>query len=95
MIEKLKEWAGQNKVVALALAGLVALFVVKKMARRPRRRRRARPARYVRGVSRNGAGRKVASVKRVYTKGGKAKKPWQIKGSLAAKRHMAKLRRMK
>lgn len=95
MIEKLKEWAGQNKAVALAIAAIAGLFILKKMAKKPRRRRRARPVRYVRGTSRNRVGRKVASVKRVYTKGGKAKKPWQIKGSLAAKRHMAKLRRMK
>lgn len=30
-----------------------------------------------------------------YTKGGKAKKAWQIKGSLAAKRHMAQIRKMR
>jgi len=30
-----------------------------------------------------------------YTKGGKAKKPWQIKGSPAARRHMAQIRRMR
>jgi len=30
-----------------------------------------------------------------YNKSGKAKKPWQIKGSLAAKRHMAQIRRMR
>jgi hypothetical protein len=30
-----------------------------------------------------------------YTKGGKAKKPWQIKGSMAARRHMARIRRMR
>jgi hypothetical protein len=28
-------------------------------------------------------------------RGGKAKRPWQIKGSLAAKRHMAQIRRMR
>lgn len=33
--------------------------------------------------------------RRQYTKGGKAKKAWQIKGSLAAKRHMAQIRRMR
>jgi len=30
-----------------------------------------------------------------YHKSGKVKKPWQIKGSLAAKRHMAQIRRMR
>jgi hypothetical protein len=34
-------------------------------------------------------------VKRQYNRSGKAKKPWQIKGSEAARRHMAKLRRMR
>jgi hypothetical protein len=35
------------------------------------------------------------TTKRHYNKSGKAKKPWQIKGSEAARRHMAKLRRMR
>lgn len=95
MIEKIKEWAAANKALALALAGIAGLFIIRKMVKPKRRRRRVRPVRYVRGVSRNKVGRKVASLKRVYTKGGKAKKPWQIKGSLAAKRHMARLRKMK
>jgi len=30
-----------------------------------------------------------------YNKSGKQKKPWQIKGSEAARRHMAKIRRMR
>jgi hypothetical protein len=33
--------------------------------------------------------------RRQYTKGGKVKKPWQIKGSIAARRHMARIRRMR
>lgn len=91
MIEKLKEWAGQNKAVAIALAAIAGLFILKKMAKKPSRRRRVRTV-----AATAYRRRRVASPrKRVYTKGGKAKKPWQIKGSLAAKRHMAKLRRMK
>jgi len=41
------------------------------------------------GLTRRGVPRKQ------YTKGGKAKKAWQIKGSLAAKRHMAQIRKMR
>lgn len=91
MIEKLKEWAGQNKAVAIALAAVAGLFILKKMAKKPRRRRRVRTV----AASAYRLRRAAAPRKRAYTKGGKAKKPWQIKGSLAAKRHMAKLRRMK
>jgi len=91
MIEKLKEWAVQNKAVAIALAAIVGLFIFKKMAKRPRRRRRVRTV----AASAYRRRRTAAPRKRMYTKGGKAKKPWQIKGSIAAKRHMAKLRRMK
>ena len=89
MIEKLKEWAGQNKVLAIALAGLVALFVVKKMAKKPRRRRRVRTV----AASAYRRRRSAAPRKRSYKTGGAKKKPWQIKGSLAAKRRMAQIRR--
>lgn len=41
------------------------------------------------GLTRRGVPRKQ------YTKGGKAKKAWQIKGSLAARRHMAQIRKMR
>jgi hypothetical protein len=34
-------------------------------------------------------------VRKQYNKSGTAKKPWQIKGSEAARRHMAKIRRMR
>lgn len=91
MIEKIKTWFAVNKTLGIALAGLVGLFLLKKMMKPARRRRRARkPA----TVSR-GAKRYLRKTRRTYTKGGKAKKPWQIKGSLAAKRHMARLRKMK
>lgn len=89
MIEKIKEWAGQNKMVALAIAAVAALFIIKKMSKRPRRRRR------VRSITSAGYRRRrtAAPRRRSYTKGGKAKKPWQIKGSLAAKRRMAQIRK--
>jgi hypothetical protein len=40
-------------------------------------------------------GTRRSSRKRVLTKSGKVKKPWQIKGSEAARRHMAKIRSMR
>lgn len=88
MIEKIKEWAGQNKMVALAIAAVAALFIIKKMSKRPRRRRRVSSI-----TSAGYRRRRTAAPRRAYTKGGKAKKPWQIKGSLAAKRRMAQIRR--
>jgi len=84
----------QNKAVAIAVGAILALFAVERMTK-PKRRRRRPASRIVYGTSRNRAGTKVRTVKRVYTKGGKAKKPWQVKGSLAAKRHMARLRKMR
>ena len=88
MIEKLKTWIGANKILALSLGALVALFAIKKFVKPKRRRPRRRT------VTR-GARRYLKRTKRQYTKGGKAKKPWQIKGSLAARRHMARLRKMR
>jgi hypothetical protein len=38
---------------------------------------------------------KIGRTRKQYTKGGKAKKAWQIKGSIAARRHMAQIRRMR
>lgn len=92
MIEKVKAWFAVNKTIGIALAGIVALFLLKRLMKPARRRRRT--ARKPRTVSR-GAKRYLRKTRRVYTKGGKAKKPWQIKGSLAARRHMARLRKMK
>lgn len=82
------DWIKNNKTIAIigGLAIFFLLFGKKLFAATVRRRHRtvSRPA-YVR--------RKTA--KRSYTSGGKAKKPWQVKGSDAARRHMARLRRMK
>ncbi len=81
--EALKTWIMDNKAVA-ALAGFVLLFFIyKKFVKRPRRRRRRPIPRSV-GYPRR---------RRTYSRGGAAKKPWQIKGSLAARRHMAQIRR--
>jgi len=80
------EWLKNNKMIAIIGAAVIVFLVFgKKLFRAaPRRRRHVSASKpYVRR----------RTVKRSYTAGGKAKKPWQVKGSLAAKRHMALLRR--
>ena len=91
-MEKIIEWIKGNKIIAIAAGALLALFAVQKFMRPVRRRRRLIP-----GTRKYSTKRfpKRARAKRVYTKGGKAKKPWQVKGSLAARRHMARLRKMR
>lgn len=82
------EWIKNNKTVAIiAGAAIVLLIFGKKLFSSSARRRRRIIPRSV-GVRRRTA-------RRSYTAGGKAKKPWQVKGSEAARRHMARLRRMK
>lgn len=86
ILTTITDWIKNNKWIAIA-AGASVLFLLfgKKLLRNRtvRRRRVSKAAPYVR--------RKTT--KRAYTTGGKAKKPWQVKGSLAAKRYMAALRR--
>jgi hypothetical protein len=83
----------QNKAVAIAAGAILALFAIERISK-PKRRRRRRTVSAASYPRRRTAARRPAA-KRVYTKGGKAKKPWQVKGSLAAKRHMARLRKMR
>jgi len=93
-MEKIIEWVKGNKILAISAGALLALFAVQKMVKPARRKRRTVSAgarRYLRKT----AGRPRTKTKRVYTKGGKAKKPWQVKGSVAARRHMARLRKMR
>jgi hypothetical protein len=90
MIEKIKTWIEGNKTLAMVIGAGVALLVLPKLMRTTRRRRVRRQYSPVRIVKVKNRPRR-----KVYTKGGKAKKPWQIKGSIAARRHMAKIRRMK
>ena len=82
--EALKTWVMNNKVIAGIGAAVLLFFLYKKFARKSyRRRRRSLPRSvYMRRRTR-----------RSYTRGGKAKRPWQIKGSLAARRHMARIRK--
>jgi len=108
-INKILAWAKANILLAIGILFAVMFVFFPKFLRKlggptRRRRRRVRP-RYVvrrRRVSArtyyNRPRRKLprsAGRRRQYTRRGKLKKPWQIKGSIAAKRHMAKIRRMR
>lgn len=95
--EKIKAWVMGNPYLAAGAALLgILLFFPKLLRLGTTRRRRRRPVTYRRPVTRR---RRMAApvarrrTKRNYAKGGARKKPWQIKGSLAARRYMAKIRR--
>jgi hypothetical protein len=91
MLMKIKLWLMENKILAIAVGSLLALFAVSKLMPKPRRR--VKRYRTVKPRTARSAAARIARSKRVYTVGGKKKKPWQIKGSLAAKRHMAQIRK--
>jgi hypothetical protein len=89
--DKIITWVKNNLWLAIGGAAIITLlFFPKLFSATTRRRRRIRPV-----TTRARSGRRLPrSVgRRKYTSGGKAKKPWQIKGSLAARRHMAQIRR--
>jgi len=87
LFDKIKAFAKSNPLILIAIAAAaILLFFPKLLKGRVTRRRR-------RGVIRSYATRIRRRVtRRRYTRGGKTKKPWQIKGSLAARRHMARIR---
>lgn len=94
--DKIMEWVKGNKWLAIAGAGIVALLFFPKILRAPRRRRRRTTYAPVTTARRRKIRvNRTARPRKEYTKGGKAKKAWQIKGSLAAKRHMARIRKMR
>ena len=92
-------WVKANILLSIGIliAVVVILFpkVLKKLFGTTRRIKHHRvttvPARRRRLPRSVGFYRNKSSVKRI----SKAKKPWQVKGSLAAKRHMAQIRRMR
>jgi len=91
MIDKIKLWLMENKILAIAVGSLLGLLALKKLMPKPRRRvKRYKPVPVRRGKTTR---RRISRAKRIYTVGGKKKKPWQIKGSLAARRHMAQIRK--
>ncbi len=84
MIEKIKTWIMENKMIAIVIGAIAVLFFIPKLFRTVRRRKK----RINKSVP-------VIRRKRSYNKTATTKKAWQIKGSLAAKRRMAQLRKMK
>lgn len=85
--ELIKAWIMNNKIIAAIGASVILFFLYKKFGRRTTRRRRHSVLRPVRSVRR----RSVNSV--IRTGANRGKKAWQIKGSDAARRHMANIRR--
>jgi len=85
--EKIKDFAKSNPLILIAISAAAIFLFFPKILRggvtrhRRRIRRPVYPSRSHRRITR-----------RHYSKSGKALKPWQIKGSLAAKRHMARIR---
>ena len=103
--DKIFTWVKANLLLAIGILVAVIVLFFPKLLRglTGKRRIRHRPGYYTArtitrsrrrlprsiGLTRRGVPRKQ------YTKGGKAKKAWQIKGSLAARRHMAQIRKMR
>lgn len=89
-MENIVNWIKANKLIAAVIALIAAFLFMPRLfgaVRRRRVRRKYAPVRVIKVKNR--------PRRKIYTKGGKAKKPWQIKGSLAARRRMAQIRRMK
>jgi hypothetical protein len=82
-------------VYMIAGSAILLMMLAPKLFKAKRRHRRIKSLPAHRYRRRRSVKRSYGSVRRKYTKGGKAKKPWQVKGSRAAKLHMAKLRRMR
>lgn len=95
LFNKIFGWVKANIMLSIvALLAVVLLFfprLFRKVFSAPRRRRRYN-TRSGKPLPRSVGRRRI---KRAYNKNGKQKKPWQIKGSEAARRHMARLRRMR
>lgn len=102
-IDKTMAWVKANILLSVIILICVILIFFPKLVKGliGKKRIRHRPGYYasrtVTGTVRRRLPRSVGMLKarKQYTKGGKAKKAWQIKGSLAAKRHMAQIRKMR
>jgi uncharacterized membrane protein YccC len=97
MLQPMLDWIKANKIIA-AIIGIALAFVLfprqlKRMLgitkRRVHHRRVVPVARRRRSLPRS------VGIRKQYNKSGRAKKPWQIKGSEAARRHMRKIRAMR
>lgn len=95
--DKIVEWVKGHLLIAIGIAAAaVFLFFPKLLKLGSTRRRRRRISYRVPSRRRSYSRRsplRVASRRRSYSRGGVKKKPWQIKGSLAARRRMALIRR--
>lgn len=85
--EAIKVWLMQNKIVAYIGAAVILFFLYKKFSRKTYRRKRRTLPRSV-GMAKR---RNINSV--IKSGVNRGKKAWQIKGSEAARRHMAAIRR--
>jgi len=97
-MEKVIEWAKANKMIVIAAIAGILLFALRKFIKPKRKKKRSyRPMRAAsrrrRSYSPKKAARAPKRAKRLYSKSGKRLRPWQIKGSLAARRHMAQIRK--
>lgn len=86
-IEAVKTWLMENKIVAYIGAAVILFMLYKKFGRKTYRRRR-------RTFPRSVGMRRRRSTNTIIKSGvNRGKKAWQIKGSEAARRHMAQIRR--
>jgi hypothetical protein len=95
---KILTWVKANLLLAIGILFAVILLFFPKVLKglTGKRRIRHRPGYYT-SRARRRLPRSVGTrrIRKQYTKGGKAKKPWQIKGSEAARRHMRRIRSMR
>lgn len=92
-MEKIIDWLKANKILAIGAAAL--LFLAPKLFRTTRRRRRRTQTYSVPTRRRSRVSIRRRNKPAAKRTGKKAKKAWQVKGSLAARRHMARLRKMR
>jgi hypothetical protein len=89
-------WIKANVLIAVAVAVVLILVLFPKIRHRlfggKTVRRRSR---IITTASRRRRIPRSVGLPVARTKSGKAKKPWQIKGSEAARRHMAQIRKMR
>ena len=91
-IEKIKTWVMANKTIAGVIGAVILLFLAKKFSGKITRRRRRKP--FLRSVGMRKNNPPAPASNRVIKSGrNRGKKAWYEKGSEAARRHMAAIRR--
>jgi len=92
--DKVLAWIKNNVWLSVGILAAALLLFFPKLLRQTRRRTRRRVAPITRRRTRRRSyTTPVKRAKRNYSRGTAKKKPWQIKGSLAAKRRMAQIRK--